>query len=250
MRLQNTFLLFPGIGEKTETKLWKKGVNTWDGLTSELSGKRLSKAEKILPKARKNLEVGNTHFFDSQLPGSENWRLYRDFDDTTCFFDIETTGLSPENSVVTTVSFHQGGETTTLVRDRDLTKENIQNQVFDSNLLVTFNGKRFDVPFLEQRFDMDIDTPHLDLMYPCRSLDLTGGLKKIEKELGVTRELEDLDGREAIRLWKQYQRGDQQALEKLVKYNRYDAVNLREITEDIHDRLDRKRYRKHISTDA
>nr|EGQ40904.1 MAG: hypothetical protein J07AB56_01500 [Candidatus Nanosalinarum sp. J07AB56] len=132
MRLQNTFLLFPGIGEKTETKLWKKGVNTWDGLTSELSGKRLSKAEKILPKARKNLEVGNTHFFDSQLPGSENWRLYRDFDDTTCFFDIETTGLSPENSVVTTVSFHQGGETTTLVRDRDLTKENIQNQVFDS----------------------------------------------------------------------------------------------------------------------
>nr|EGQ40903.1 MAG: hypothetical protein J07AB56_01490 [Candidatus Nanosalinarum sp. J07AB56] len=115
---------------------------------------------------------------------------------------------------------------------------------------MTFNGKRFDVPFLEQRFDMDIDTPHLDLMYPCRSLDLTGGLKKIEKELGVTRELEDLDGREAIRLWKQYQRGDQQALEKLVKYNRYDAVNLREITEDIHDRLDRKRYRKHISTDA
>jgi len=70
---------------------------------------------------------------------------------------------------VTTVSLHQGGETKTFVRDRDLSSDRLERELTDAALLVTFNGQRFDVPFLETCFDVDIDVPHVDLMYPCKS---------------------------------------------------------------------------------
>ncbi|NMI89222.1 hypothetical protein GLU26_01820, partial [Nanohaloarchaea archaeon] len=62
--------------------------------------------------------------------------------------------------------------------------------------------------------------------------------KKIEKDLGVERELEDIDGREAIKLWKRYnQHGDKEALDKLVRYNQYDAENLQSLLETARDML-------------
>lgn len=60
---------------------------------------------------------------------------------------------------MTTVSFHRDGETTTLVAGEDLTAERLREQFADASLLATFNGARFDVPFLETAFDIEIDTP-------------------------------------------------------------------------------------------
>ncbi len=40
-----------------------------------------------------------------------------------------------------------------------------------------------------------------------------------------------LTGFDAVRLWKQYERGDQDALDKLIKYNKEDIVNLKTIIE-------------------
>ena len=70
-------------------------------------------------------------------------------------------------------------------------------------------------------------------MYPLRRIGYNGGLKNIEKLLGISRskDTEDLTGFDAVRLWKQYERGDMNALEKLVKYNREDIVNLKTIIE-------------------
>jgi uncharacterized protein YprB with RNaseH-like and TPR domain len=128
-----------------------------------------------------------------------------------------------------------------------LTKERLEEELFESKLLVSFNGKRFDAPFLEKNFNMNIETPHIDLMYPAKRIGLSGGLKKIEKQLQIQRELEDIDGREAVRLWKKYEKnGDENALEKLVKYNQYDAVNLQELTEIIVNKLEEEVYRPHI----
>jgi len=138
---------------------------------------------------------------------------------------------------VTTVSFHRAGETTTLVRGEDLTRTAVADQLADASLLVTFNGKRFDVPFLERSFDLDIDRPHVDLMYPCRQLDLTGGLKGIERTVGIDRDRPELSGRDAVRLWHQYERGDEQALSTLVSYNRADTANLESLMDIVADRL-------------
>lgn len=249
MRLENSFLLAPGVGEKTEQKLWKSGITHWDHVedSSNLTDNKRQKILSFLEKARKNLEVGNTHFFANQLPSKSIWRVYRNFEESACFFDIETTGLDKKRNKVTTVSFYRNGESKTLVRGQDLTQEKLEQEIFNSSVLVSFNGKMFDAPFLEQNFNLDIDTPHIDLMHACRRVGLTGGLKNIEKELGVQRELEDVDGREAIRLWKKYENnGNEDALQKLVKYNQYDAKNLKQVSEIVHKHLTDEFYRPYV----
>jgi uncharacterized protein YprB with RNaseH-like and TPR domain len=66
-------------------------------------------------------------------------------------------------------------------------------------------------------------------------------LKPIERELGLDRDRPDISGRDAVRLWHEYERGDQSALDTLVEYNREDTVNLRrlldEVTGTLHDRV-------------
>jgi uncharacterized protein YprB with RNaseH-like and TPR domain len=242
VRLENTFVGARSVGKKTERDLWRRGVTHWDDFDrSVLGGKRGDRLDAFIDEARDRLSAGDARFFDDALPRGERWRLYENFREDACFFDIETTGLDKERDVVTTVSFHCNGETTTLVRGRDLTRETVRAQLADASLLVTFNGKRFDVPFLETSFDLDVDTPHLDAMYPCRKLDLSGGLKPIERELGLDRDRPDISGRDAVRLWHEYERGDQSALDTLVEYNREDTVNLRrlldEVTGTLHDRV-------------
>lgn len=66
-----------------------------------------------------------------------------------------------------------------------------------------------------------------------KKLGYSGGLKKIEKELGLVRgeEIEGVDGYEAVRLWKAYQWGDKAALDTLVEYNTADIVNLKPLME-------------------
>ena len=240
MRLENSFVLIPGFGEKTEQKLWKNNITHWDHVeeTDFLTENQRSKALDFLIKARRNLEVNNSVFFGSALGSKRLWRLYRNFEQNACFFDIETTGLDQRKNKVTTVSFYRNGEDVTLIQGQNLTKENLEREIFKSDILVSFNGKRFDQPFLEHNYGMNIKKPHIDLMYPLKRLGYTGGLKKIEKDLDVDRELEDIDGREAVRLWKDYERnGNQNALDKLVRYNQYDSRNLKELMEIVHERI-------------
>ena len=239
MKLENSFILFPGIGEKTEKKLWKDNITHWDHL--EDSSKYSDKIHKHREKARKNLEVGNETFFKDKMPNKSLWRGYENFRENVTFFDIETTSLKPERNKTTTVSFYRNGNSKTLIRGQDLTKEKLEQEFFDSSMMVSFNGKRFDQPFLEKSFDMNIQNPHIDLMYLCKRLGYSGGLKKIEKELAINRELEDIDGREAIRLWKKYENnGNEEALQKLVKYNQYDAENLQDLLEIVREKLIKK----------
>ena len=250
MRVENSFLPVSGVGERTERRLWESGVTHWDDFAGDGPGVGDVTAERIyafIDEAERALDDGDTTFFGDALPDGELWRLYENVADNTAFFDIETTGLDKHNSVVTTVSVHRGGETTTLVRGSDLTDDRLRD-LLDAPLVVSFNGKRFDAPFLEHSFDLSLDGPHLDLLYPCRRLDFTGGLKQVEQDLGVARAgVEDVDGREAVRLWRRYEnRNDEAALDRLVEYNRYDTQNLRTILDDVADRLHRDIFEPHV----
>ncbi|RDZ61590.1 exonuclease [Haloferax sp. Atlit-12N] len=238
MRIENSFIPVRGVGERTERNLWRAGATHWDEFDASLVGAKTGdRIETFIADAAAHLDDGNSRFFDDCFPSGERWRLYENFRDETCFFDIETTGLSPERDSVTTVSFYQDGETTTLVSGEDLTADALREQFTDAKLIATFNGARFDVPFLETSFDVSIDVPHVDLMYPCRTLDLTGGLKQIEKDVGIDRDRPDISGRDAVRLWREYERGDQSSLDTLVSYNREDAVNLERLMETVTGRL-------------
>ncbi len=242
MRVENSFILAEGVGERTERRLWDHGVTHWDEFCSVpgIGETTCASVEAFIDRGYDELDAGNARFFAERLPSAERWRLYENFRSDACFFDIETTGLSEHRDVVTTVSVHCGGETTTLVRDDDLTRERVREELAEGSLLVSFNGARFDVPFLETAFDLSIDTPHLDLLYPCRSAGLTGGLKRIEREVGIGREEEGVDGLEAVRLWKRFERhGDEGALDRLVRYNREDTENLATLADHVADELDR-----------
>jgi Predicted exonuclease len=244
MRVENSFIPVSGVGETTEQRLWESGVTQWGSYAGQrprgVGATTAARIESFVDEAAERLDDGDTGYFDQALPSGEQWRLYESFRDNTCFFDIETTGLSETRNNVTTVSFHRGGETTTLVRGRDLTPAAVREEFAAADLLCTFNGARFDVPFLETEFGLDVDTPHLDLLYPCRRLDLTGGLKPIERELGIDRDGPEIGGRDAVRLWHQYEAGDEAALERLVSYNRDDTVNLRRLADETCRRLHRQ----------
>ncbi|MFB6220569.1 MAG: ribonuclease H-like domain-containing protein [Halolamina sp.] len=232
--LERSFIPVRGVGEKTERKLWDAGVTHWDEFTGEAVGPTTAeRIEAFIDEARDHLSAGNSGFFGEALPSNSRWRLYDNFREEACFFDIETTGLDKRAHDVTTVSFHRGEETTTLVQGRDLTARRIREQFADASVLVTFNGARFDVPFLEHSFDLSVETPHIDLMYPCKSLGLDGGLKQVEKDIGIEREKPDISGRDAVRLWHEYERGDERSLETLVEYNRDDARNLKPLMDRV-----------------
>jgi uncharacterized protein YprB with RNaseH-like and TPR domain len=238
MRAENSFIPVSGVGETTERRLWRSGVRTWDEFDGEVPGPADAGAVySFIDRARDRLAAGDADFFASAFPSGEQWRFYENFRDEACFLDIETTGLSERRDDVTVVSLHRAGSTTTLVRERGLTGEALADELADAGLLVTYNGKRFDVPFLEESFGLGLDLPHLDLMYPCRRLDLTGGLKQVEQEVGIDRDRPDLSGRDAVRLWHEYERGREEALETLVSYNRDDTANLERLVDVVTNRL-------------
>ena len=54
----------------------------------------------------------------------------------------------------------------------------------------------------------------------------------MERQLGISRELVEVDGRAAIRLWWRYVDSfDLEALDTLLAYNKEDVVNLKELKE-------------------
>ena len=242
MRVEHSFIGVRGVGETTERRLWEDGITHWDAFEPDAVGPTTAdRIQSFIDEGRRRLDDDDVYYFDDAFPSSEQWRLYETFDERACFFDIETTGLDERHNQVTTVSFHQAGETETLVAGDDLTADALRTTVGDADLLVSFNGKRFDVPFLEANFDVRLDQPHLDLLYTCRKLDLSGGLKQIEQDIGIERDRPDISGRDAVRLWHEHERGQDGSLETLVSYNREDAVNLKtladKVTTDLDERL-------------
>jgi len=95
--------------------------------------------------------------------------------------------------------------------------------------ICTYNGSRFDLPVIKSKLGIDLisDFESHDLMYDCWSQNLYGGLKAVEKKLGIARNLNGLNGYDALILWERYQKlNDREALETLLEYNREDVLNL------------------------
>lgn len=102
------------------------------------------------------------------------------------------------------------------------------NYLTDVELLMTYNGARFDLPLVRDQLGADLVRlfRHRDLMLDCWAQNLYGGLKKVEQRLGIHRDTEGVDGWAAIRLWHAHRTGDADALDLLLRYNREDVENL------------------------
>ncbi|MCP9475856.1 MAG: ribonuclease H-like domain-containing protein, partial [Nitrospira sp.] len=113
--------------------------------------------------------------------------------------------------------------------DETLTMDRLQTELNQCALLVTFFGTGFDVPYLQAKFPrLRFPMPHFDLCLAARRLGLHGGLKRLERAMGIEREpaLDGLDGGDAVRLWSQWRRGNRDALDILLAYNTADTENL------------------------
>jgi len=107
--------------------------------------------------------------------------------------------------------------------------DEFKEDIFDYDVIVTYNGKTFDVPFIENFFNIEMEHCHLDLRYILKSLGYSGGLKSCEKQLGIGRDddLDGVDGFMAVLIWSYYRhKKNEKALETLLAYNIEDVLNL------------------------
>ena len=156
------------------------------------------------------------------------------------YLDIETTGLSSLYNDITVIGIYLVNCTDArLVQlvGEETTRDKLLEALEDVHTIYTYNGSRFDLPFMHASLGLDLTDSyhHQDLMYDCWKNNLYGGLKSVEQQLGIPRELKGIDGWDAVILWWRYQNsGDQNALATLLKYNEEDVVNLKALRERLH----------------
>ncbi len=240
--LRQTFLHLRGIGVRTEQRLWQCGLQDWEVAISSPPPKgvgwlRWDQWRRELEESLRALRAAEYRYFSGRVPRRFHWRAWPDFRDKVAYLDIETTGAGPW-AQVTVVGVFDGVRAHTFIHgdNLDLLPEFLEQFA----LIVTFNGSTFDLPFLRRRFSgLEIDQLHFDLRYALRALGFRGGLKTIERSLGLVREesINGLTGEDAVRLWMDYVNGDDTALELLVKYNTADVVNLEPLAEYAYEQL-------------
>ena len=142
------------------------------------------------------------------------------------YLDIETTGLESWQNEITTIALYDGETIFTYVNGRNL--DDFKENIMKHQVIITYNGKCFDIPFIKSYLGISLNQVHIDLRYLLASLGFKGGLKGCERQLGIDRnELADIDGYFAVLLWDDYVRNNnQKALETLLAYNIQDVVNL------------------------
>jgi uncharacterized protein len=229
--LEHTFIHLPGVGLATESRWWRLGILTWQCLLNNLPGlvRGVQKRQEIQRALESSLEQRhNPHYFAPLLRTSELWRLYGDFAGHCAFLDIETSGGLSGWHDITVIGLSNGSSYQAFIQGQNL--EAFEQAVEDFQVVVTFNGARFDLPCIHHYFrHFRASWIHIDLRFALFRLGLRGGLKTIEKQMGIHRpwDVQGLNGLDAVALWNQYENGDPAALDRLIQYNREDVLNLK-----------------------
>jgi uncharacterized protein len=182
--------------------------------------------DRALNDSFRSLARGDAYFFSQSLPHSLRWRLFPEFSSRAAFLDIETTGLDRSRDTITTIALYDGLALKWYVQGQNL--HDFPRDIERYNLIISYNGSCFDVPFIERFFNIRLRAAQIDLRFVLGALGYRGGLKRCEKTLGIERPgMTDIDGYTAVLLWNDYIRNrNQHALETLLAYNICDAANL------------------------
>lgn len=169
--------------------------------------------------------------------------------DGALFLDTETTGLGGTGAVAFLVGLAWFDASGHLVLEQLLLRQptdepamlrHLAGRLARASLLVTYNGKTFDMPLLLTRFVMNrLDEPelppHLDLLHVARRLhkDRLGQCRLISLESGVLgfERGEDIPGSEIPPLYGHYLRtGEGSILRPIVDHNAWDVMSMAALT--------------------
>jgi uncharacterized protein len=237
--IETSFLQFTGIGKKTLSKLLDAGYTNWSsvienpyhlpfgsGMSTRLIGE--------IHEYKVQLQKQNIAFFTDRLAAEDKWKILADYYDKISYFDIETNGNIYGDTITVIVCLHKGKFY------RYVNRENIESfleLLVDVDLLVSFNGISFDIPMVQNFFNIpSIPCPHIDLRWVCYHKNLRGGLKSIEKQMNIQRpeHLDGVDGMDAIVLWHNWiKNNDVASRQLLLEYCEMDVVSLQLLTEKL-----------------
>jgi len=248
--LTSTFIHAPGVGPATEQALWTQGITDWQKYLDHSHTLKLPPRHKIelaetVAESVTALAEERTDYFAHVLPKREHWRATSHFPKIG-YLDIETDGGMGSDSI-TLIGLYDGFDMHFYVKGENLAEFAYDCQDYDG--FVTFFGTGFDIPFLKRRFpvleSVFADRLHIDLCPMLKRLGHTGGLKRIEQELKISRvpETDGLSGMDAVRLWRAFRRGGRGADEArslLLAYNREDVINMQTLLNYARPRLEAK----------
>ncbi|HAM52991.1 MAG TPA: hypothetical protein DCP92_20685 [Nitrospiraceae bacterium] len=187
--------------------------------------------DRLLVETRESLDALESNqigYFTDRFSQSEHWRILSRYFPRASFLDVETTGLSRYSAKITTAACYHLGEMHVFVQHENLNELLVLLE--EVELLITFNGKSFDIHFVLDAFNIpSLPCPHIDLRWVCYHAGLKKGLKDIESRCGIKRpaELQGLDGCEAVVLWDDWiKRKKVESREKLVRYCKADVIAL------------------------
>lgn len=149
------------------------------------------------------------------------------------YLDIETTGCSRHSHDLTVIGIaieRQDAMEVVQLVGGGITDTALSNALVGVETLYTYNGHRFDLPFIRHALGINLESQIRcrDLMIDCWKHKLKGGLKAVEQKLGIDRQSKGIDGWMAVRLWWDYINNcNTAALQTLLAYNRDDVVNLK-----------------------
>ena len=141
------------------------------------------------------------------------------------FLDVETDWVRR----LTVVGFFSEGTGLVQLVGPEITPGAVRAALPAAGTLYTYNGHSFDLACLRKQLGLDLRAcfASVDLRWVCQRQGLRGGQKAVERRLGHSRLLLDLEGRDAPVLWARFERGDRAALATLLRYNGEDLRGLR-----------------------
>jgi len=243
--LERTFIHAQGVGPSTERRLWRAGADSWAAFLARpehfrLPSGRLALLRAVVEQSPGALEAGDYGFFRSRLPPREHWRALHSFRGRVGYLDIETDG-GAECDSITVIGLADARGFRQFVRGENLLE--FEEAVEGLAVLVTYFGGGFDLPVLRAAFPRArLDQLHVDLCPTLRRLGFVGGLKAVERQLGIRRppEVAALSGADAVRLWRGVSWGNPEARDLLLAYNREDVVNLEPLARFAFNALERR----------
>jgi len=162
---------------------------------------------------------------------------------SVCFLDIETTGLSPTTYLflIGLMFWEKGRFVAELVFARDYAEEAavlryVRDTLSRFGVVVTYNGDRFDLPFIETRLAATRVGPldpiaSVDLLYAARrvyrSVLPNCKLGTVERHIRGIERSGDIPGRHIPEAYHDYVRsGDARAMKNVLYHNRMDLFTM------------------------